>query len=186
MVTETENKGKIFKKEVMVVKKFNPSKRIKLDGETVFEIIAERKIMGNLEEILVELKHAGLILNRANAPDCVSGILTKEDIPTESGHATYGVYKSGDSLEFCTEPFTRSDTHKEIKTLIEKFKDIKITGEDFLNWQTLSQFWNTYEFFLLWVWLLSLRLPTFSEIKVSWFLIFTISHRSLGWGRQRC
>ena len=145
LITETEKKGKTYTKEVIVVRNFKPTKRIELDGETVFEAKSGRSIRGNIKEILEELSKNGQISNRAAAPDCISSILTGLNIPTIKGHATYGVYPQGDSLEFCTEPLTRSDSHKKIKREIDKYKDIEITQENFLKWVELTKFWNLYE-----------------------------------------
>lgn len=83
LITETERKGHIYKKEVNVVRSFSPVKKIELDGESVFEVIAGRRIRGNVKEILEELGKNGSISNRAAAPDCVSSILTGLNIPTE-------------------------------------------------------------------------------------------------------
>jgi len=145
LITESEKNGKLYKKELKVIRNFKPTKKIELDGETVFEVTAGRSIRGNIKEILEELGKNGQILNRASAPDCISAIMTGLPIPTEQGHATYGVYPLGDGLEFCTEPLTRSDSHKNIKKQIGRYVNTEIGQEAFLNWQKLIKLWNLYE-----------------------------------------
>jgi hypothetical protein len=129
----------------VVMGRFKPIRKLQLDGEEVFEVITTSSFRGNAEEIHQELKRQGLVVNRAKAADAVNALFQGLNLPTEKGHATYGVFEDDGKPWLCLDPYPRTESQAQIVRQIDRHKNTKLTKENLGPWFDVTSFWHRYE-----------------------------------------
>jgi hypothetical protein len=138
---------KVIKSERKVVMgQIKPIRKLELDGEDVFEIKTTRSFIGNAEEIQMELKKQGVIVNKSKASDCINALLQGLELPVEKGHATYGIFLNGElKLELCLNPHPRTEIQKQLHRQINRHTTIEASKRDLEAYFNVLSFWHDYE-----------------------------------------
>ena len=125
--------------------KFQPVRRLILDGNHFYEVDFGDNFIGEVPEIISQMKKRGGVLNNFLITDAVNGVLADSGIETVYGHATYGVYRRGNELYYCTDPYPKTDEQKLICNEMKHGFDQKLTKDELQKYADMLQYWDSYE-----------------------------------------
>lgn len=142
-----EKQGDVKDKIEIVRGHFVPTKKIELEGETLFEVEMNKKIVGNAKEIYRMLELGGNIVYKSDAQNYVNRALLGMVKETIKAHSTFDVYDENDGLELCLNPIPRTECQRQVFDEIKKSRALEeeITKEKLENWLQILQFWEKYE-----------------------------------------
>ncbi|OYT62334.1 hypothetical protein B6U81_01115 [Thermoplasmatales archaeon ex4484_30] len=174
-----KNSGNIRDKIEIIRGHFRPINRIELDGELLFEVELNEKIVGNAKEIFQRLQIDGNITDKRYAQDVVNRTLLGMAKNTIHAHATFGVYEENDGkLNLCLNPIPRTESQKQAVIEVKKSGalDEEITKEKLEAWMQILNFWEKYEIFPIMG--ISVISPFALELRKSGLLFPCIYHYS--------
>jgi DNA polymerase I len=125
--------------------KFLPLRKLVLDGNIYYEINFGDDYIGHVTEIINVMKQRGGVINQRELSDAVNAVLSHLSLDTVIGHCTYGIYRNDDQLNYCTNPFPKSDEQKLICNEMKKIFSCQITKESLQQYLEMLNFWDSYE-----------------------------------------
>lgn len=145
-----KDEGNIKDKIEVLRGHFKPVNRIELDGELLFEVELNEKIVGNAREIFQRLQIDGNITDRRYSQDAVNRILLGMAKNIIHAHSTFGVYlEENGHLKLCLNPIPRTESQKQAVIEVNKSGALKeeIMKEKLEAWMQILNFWELYEVF---------------------------------------
>jgi len=124
---------------------FKPIRKLTVDENVVYEVLLDTPVIGDLNLILNTMKSRGGVASKNNLNDCVNTIIKCVDIPTEIGHAAFGVYEEEKKLKLCLRPFPLSTEQERIIRQVEDATTETLTKEKLQKYIDVLKFWKSYE-----------------------------------------
>ncbi len=140
------NKGKVNTR-IVYRGMFNPLKKLNIDGNHVYEIVLQERIIGNVRDILNIMRSEGGVVSSNDLSDCVNALLSDEVLPTERGHSAHGVYCDDEHLSLCMNPYSITDEQRRIAFEVQKAVKEPLTRESLQVYADVLQHWHDWEIF---------------------------------------